>query len=220
MEAINGIKILLSTCFFCLFFATASMAIGITVNADGKVWRQPVDFGAVTYNDLDAIFDTDTGLLDNPSSAVITISGGHTYDFSGLRWASIEEVRSLFDNHYGVGLGASDEKKEVGSSWGPALLGDFSPTSDYNREDLLGGIARTHDDGLSTVVLAEIYDRLFETSEDLATISTIGYSQQSNGSGAWMYEYDYQSAAVPEPATFLLMGMGLAAVAGLGRKKP
>jgi hypothetical protein len=63
-----------------------------TVIADGKEWRQPVDFVNYSYSLVNAVC---------PSGVCSGFLPGSTVDLTGYTWASIDEVSALF-NSYGL----------------------------------------------------------------------------------------------------------------------
>jgi hypothetical protein len=64
------------------------------VTVDGNVWLQPADFTGYIFEQVDAVCPDPAGVCSGSLQ-------GSTFDLTGYKWASIEEVSGLF-NSYGV----------------------------------------------------------------------------------------------------------------------
>ncbi len=174
---------------------------------DGVTWAQPASVKNISYTELDAIFDTGTGLLDTSSAT----AGGH--DFTGWAWASVSDIQTLLDSepHEPVSVTIGGTKEEVNSDWAPHFLTHFTTTSSLQ----VWGVTRTVK-GNGFVYEGKVTDVLAIDEKDEASLfPAILQGQAFRSMGVWLYANE-ASQAVPEPSLGLLLGISLIGLVGVG----
>lgn len=180
---------------------------------NGKEWRQLTETVNITWNELDAIYDTNTGLLDTS----VTIAGPDSVDFDGWVWASNDEVTDMFNAVTGLNFTIGTTYTEAGSKWGPELLQTFN--SNHTTSTLMWAAGYTRElDQYGYGCIAGVIDNF-----DASVIDHIVYGSGGTGvndrhddMSVWVYK---DAAPVPEPSTIILFGFGILGLAGIGRRK-
>ncbi len=189
----------------------ADPVVGPTLS--GKIWAQVSSVTSVSWDELNDIYDNDTGLLDKPGD---TEAGG--IDFSGWSWASSAEVAAMLNAyHVDISFTHPDSFEESNSEWAPLFLTDFTPTEtgtqNTNDFEMVNGITRDSPSG-GDATRVEVRDWLVDgTPED--RIRTEGEASQDVAAanrGVWIYA----ATSVPEPTLGLLLGISLVGLVGVG----
>ncbi len=185
---------------------------------DGRDWRQVTDTLEFTWNELSTIYDTGTGVL-NQSNTELANHLGVTIDFAGYKWASRMEVMDLF-NHY-----LPEEDRMVVPGFHQGQAGDFAQAmfQDFNltyniHSKYVSGTTRDKNETAANkawVGYIQEFPLSFNWERADLTLHT-GLDDVSPFRGIWLYR---DASPVPEPATFILFGMGLLSLTGISRKK-
>lgn len=198
---------------------------GHAVMIGDKDWRQPVETagsGLFSYDNLTSnnVCDAVTGACDGVYDGV---------DFTGWTWATNIEVAGLFDdlnvgpdNHFDT----NSSYAETDSTWADEIIhiatepGDtglfldtFATNIGPDYTGFLYGITRSDISDPNSAYLAHILDN--PIGLDTAGIVSIPTDHTDGTFGVWLYK----SAPVPEPATLLLFGVGLAGIGFVRRRK-
>lgn len=192
--------------------------------ASNREWRQVLDTVGYSWNQMN------TGGVNGCSAATGACAGnlgGTGPLLDGWTWASELDVRNLFSNFSGVlsipGFNplpaAPTGYSEPVSLWAPAIIdvdgvgpdtGVFDATPlNGSAEAVLIGCTR---DVLSAQLSggAAIFLQAFGAFDLASTNGNCGVTDLRDNHGFWMYRE--APAAVPAPATLLLLGTGLAAL--------
>ncbi len=172
------------------------------VNVGGQEWAQVNLF---TNNSWDAIN------AQCPGGTCLTTSTINGYDLDGWAWASIYDVKALFE----IFTGTTNRSLEVNSTWGPEMAALFDPTVIHDYDHPVVGLTSTS----STYYygrVARFVDGLASYQYD-STHFTINApkSRSSSYEGAWFVRDPLQ---IPAPTTLALFGLGLVSL-GMFRRK-
>jgi hypothetical protein len=187
-----------------------------TVTVDGKDWAQVDLFVGLAWSDINNVCPG--GVCGNG-----TLMG---FDMLGWTWASTEDLNNIF-NYYSV-----NSSNPIPNLLGPGPDYDVTESSDPNSYAQL-----FFADGwrITSHVFSGSHETMGRTSDSPAYFAGIGmapslftpfgisnmagtnYTDGFWNPGAWFSRPD-PAAAVPSPATFTLMLLGLAAL-GFSRRK-
>ena len=184
-----------------LFAVFSSNSIAGVIIGDNE-WLQPADFLGLTYNQIGAVCDTNPMGVGSGNCSGILSTGSGPIDLTGFIWASDEQVRGLFETF--VGAPVPDSFSEVDSTWAPALLSLFNPTSISSLVGpSLAGLTRSNMGG---AVVRQLFD---DEAGDLDQIRSFqaGVDFVQPTIGAWFFRP--VPTSVPAPAPVLLLGLGL-----------
>ncbi len=198
--------LLCSAVILATFFVFSPTSSGAFVTIGDKNWRQVTETTNVSWEDLDVIYDTSDGTLDNGTSA-----GG--YDFTGWTWASATEVAQLFtDANPTLSITYNQEVYQADSAWAPNFLSLFDATvTNPSINERVWGMSRTV--GVTVVNTPGIIDRFSTALEDRAHTNVWNPKDSKwTGRGVWLY----QAAAVPEPDATTLIGISIIGIVGVG----
>ena len=104
---------------------------------NGKNWSQPNLFTGLSWNDISAVCNPDTGLCDGNLNGI---------DVTGKIWASVDEVNGLFNAflpsaaQLGRGPGTASESNSGGA---PEFHSSFASTLSYSSLRSVSGITRS-----------------------------------------------------------------------------
>jgi hypothetical protein len=172
-------------------FSTASNAA--YVDAQGNQWRSLTETMQFTWNTIDAVC---------PNDGITPCSGSvNGYDFSGLVWATQDQVRQLMAG-FGVNVPLQGNIGEIDSAWAPAFQAAFGVTHTTGVFSLDSkGWSSTSGEGIyaSGALVGEIWNRP-AGFYDVAGFT--GLWKGAPGLGAYLFE---RPTAVPEPSTSLLL---------------
>jgi len=122
-------------------FAAVLLAFCSPLFADhivnGKDWSQPNLFTGLSWNDISAVCNPDTGLCDGDLNGI---------DVTGKIWASVDEVNGLFNSFLPMSaqLGSGPAtSSEFNSSGAPEFHSFFAPTLSYSSLQSVSGITRS-----------------------------------------------------------------------------
>ena len=162
-------------------------------------------FGVDTAFSLTGIFNTDslvsfgTGLSSFTLDSFSMVINGTGYTGSPSAGLFVGLADPRFSGCYAVGLGTSDLNRSIGSQYStstPAFLAD-SPTS-----IVFSDYTETNDTGNFQIALTGVDGGLVVNDE-----------------GAQNFTASITPAAVPEPSTFALIGLGVIGLAAYRRKR-
>ena len=101
-----------------------------TIKANGKEWMQPVLFSGLSWNDIDAVCTSPTGVCAG------RLNG---FDMTGWTWASVEDANALFNYYIGsseLGPGPSGFLDRPDSKWARKFnIDGWLPTYGGQPED-------------------------------------------------------------------------------------
>ena len=174
-----------------------------------KDWMQVSDVASYSWNDLDLIFDTTTGLCDSPSCLL-----GGTIDLTGYKWASSEEALEMIADVTSAYTGHTDPNDHVvnvGPGVMEAFFDKFTATINTSSYKQLYGWTRDSKNATSYASGIGTTDYTDVNTDDWVFLVTdyLKYERRPPR-GAFLYK----EAQIPEPATLLLFCAGLA---GIGR---
>jgi hypothetical protein len=89
-----------------------------TVEVDGQEWLQPAAFTGLSWNQIDAVCPSETGVCEG------VLKG---YNLSGWTWASVDDLNALFNHYIGsnqMGPGPDFFMAGTDSTWGTAFFDD------------------------------------------------------------------------------------------------
>lgn len=217
------------THFFALILITASYPAHAVV-IDGKDWAPMRSLGNVSYQTLDAYFDTGTGRCDHDDCVI------NGFDVSDYTWASYDDVRLMFESYLGVAI-PIDPSTTLGNTqildpW--ALDGFSSLLEPANSGGLAQGwVALTRSlftaPATDTALLFNATDYLNTATShpNCASLGGIwcandqilvgGISFVAVDLAVWLYKEPYPS--VPIPSAVWLFGSGLLGLIGFARRK-
>jgi len=193
-------------------YYTSSQAVIVA----GKDWRQVTDTVRISWNQMDSIYDTNTGLLDTEVST-ISSGTGEVVDFAGYSWANATEVTLMLStlspdmtpNAQGTAFG-------LATTWAPELTQLFSPTRITDASNAVIGITRDISAISNLVVTANIEDCIPNNCLDIADYNVVHNTVALDDVGQWVYT---TTTVVPVPAAAYLMATGLLGLIGFARKR-
>lgn len=190
------------------FTATSAQAVLV----DGKDWRQLTETTNITWSELDAIYDTNTGLLDT----AVTTAGPNSVNFDGWVWASNDEVTEMFNVITGFNFTTGTTYNEAGSTWGPKFLQTFDSNHTTNTHMWAAGYTRElHQDNNGCI--AGVIDVFDISGIDIIVYSSgsAGINDRHDDMSVWVYK---KAAPVPVPSTIVLFSFGILGLVELRRR--
>lgn len=199
-----------------LAFGWTGSASSTPITVDGKEWLQPIDFINLSWNDINGVCSGATGECNG------SLNGN---DVTGWVWAGVDDVNALFNHYIGyLALGPGpDAVSSPFSAYTSVFFNDgwelttgvandlFIEVEGWTRDQFGGGLARTASVVAST---SDYTDSFYAYATNDAKYSVSPYPLV----GAWFSRLAGPSVAVPIPATFPLVVVGLAAL-GYSRRK-
>ena len=190
-----------------LFYSCLSQAVII----DGREWRQVTDTIGFSWNQISSVCSPTSGVCNGNVGAV---------SFNSWTWAQIDDVAGLFSYFNPNFMGPLDNISGIRNSiWAPQIFEYFEPTlpplGSVNRIDGLSrtlsgppyGPVPTFESAYFGWVIDRIDPRGFDS---MTTIFDTELDSRSDFVGHWFYR---DVVSVPEPSTYLLMGLGLLGIA-------
>lgn len=213
--------------FYSVFLLAICMGLSNTVvasvivgdGANTRIWRQVSQTTNISYDQLDTIYDINTGELDTGESMIGDV------DFAGWTWASAEDVNQLFGVFLGLAGFPTDDLEnyilsEMDSAWAPEIIdidgagpdeGVFEMTGDefLSTDGFVIGYTRTlGEDGFSPL-MAGIID-VEPGGNDFARFQAVPSDVQSPRGGVWLY-----TNYVPAPPAFILLLVSVGLLLGI-----
>ncbi len=194
---------------------SASAASIAYTDLSGRQWRQVTETTGVSWDELNSVCATGTCTADFGA-----------YDLTDWTWASQDDVRSLFNEFIFAATGTNPLGSTFhapGSSlWAPSFVSYFlityiEPGSNAGYVNGWASTAANASDGFGPSI-RDCEPAFSPNCQDRADVGdAYGKSEHfPDIAGAWLYQQSPAAAPVPEPATLLLFGSGMAA-AGLRR---
>lgn len=193
--------------------ASASASTIAYTDLSSRQWRQVTETVGLSWNELNSVCATGTCTADFGP-----------YDLTGWRWASQDEIRSLYNEFIFAATGTKPlgtTFQAPGSSlWASSFVSSFSVTyiEPGTNDEYVNGWASTAanvSDGFGPSI-RDCQPASHPNCLDRADVGD-AYDKSLHFpgiAGAWLYQPS--AAPVPEPATLLLFGSGMAA-AGVRR---
>lgn len=200
------------------FRLIAVLALGLlgaqsanAVVVDGKDWRQLTDTTGFSWLQINS--QCGTGVCSGSIGSV---------SVDGWRWADNADVASLFDalikpdstqfptsTSYYTAASDADIAHAVSAVFDPTWIFPFGASAYYE----VRGITRSTTANATT--LAYLKDSPFGITDEAGFDTTYPKNLGDSHTGIWLYK----PAAVPEPATLALVGIGLAGVGIMRRRR-
>jgi hypothetical protein len=196
---------------------SASAAMMPPIAVDGREWLQPIDFLHHSWNEVSTVCNAITGTCTG------SLAGN---DLTGWTWASVDDVNSLF-NHY---IGSAELGPGPDNTGGP---NGMTPGDNWLTEMMADGFIPTYTIPEQGYVFITTFFRT-TNADGVPYAGGMQYGcydicpfQSANTDGTWPSDYsDYgttwftrdPASGVPSPATFPLLGLGLAALGYSCRK--
>lgn len=201
-------KILAGIGFSLISVSSMAGLITDVVTVDNKDWAKPADFLSSTWAEVDTVCPR---LSDGICSG--TLNG---FDMNGWTWASVTDVRSMFEGQYiqpteweNFSLGADIEFVQN-------IIGDFGATRHYlDVLEVLDGwsrdlrVADNYSNNYSIWVSVLDCKRTDLDGCDLDAVYDYAAPKtvDDNQVGAWFYR---DAISVPEPSSLAIFALGVA----------
>ncbi|QFU74431.1 hypothetical protein EY643_01490 [Halioglobus maricola] len=160
------------------------------VEVDGREWLQPVDFINLSWLDVAAVCDSDTGACNGMLGAI---------DVTGYTWANVDDVNALF-NSFGVSppLAGPDAIAEIDSAWAPAFFAAGFISTGCCGTSIIATCRETQG-GVFNAIAPTIIDGADGFQDNAETNFGVPDSNPATDIGAWLYR-DIPTVVPPAPA--------------------